>query len=610
MKNLGYAQVFFNSEFKSKNQDVLSESGLYTGLIINSQATSMTRLPTKLDPASRYRKAEQFLAALDPDWQALVAHVGPCIHQPRPERDPYEALIRSVVYQQLHTRAAERILQRLIDIYPHGHCPTPEEVLATPYETLRACGLSGAKANSILGLAQARLDGIIPDQATALQMPDEELIKRLTTLRGIGRWTVEMMMMYTLEHEDILPADDFGVREGYRNLKRLDKAPSARALREIGQAWAPYRSVASWYLWRMPKQAATPYQSEAQRWQAIVDRDQNADAHFVYAVPSTGIYARPSAASRRPNKEHVRYFDTAEQAEQAGFRASRHRHADRQQQSAQRHDLIVQACRLIETRNPAPKLEELAESLGMSPYHFHRIFKAQTGLTPHAYAKAHRSQRLRDELDKTGQSITDAIYEAGYGTHSQFYDESHTMLGMQAKAFRKQGQGSRIRFAIAQCSLGALLVAESERGICAISLGDDAKILLEQLQDRFKAAELIGADPQFNQRVAQVVAMVEEPALGLDLPLDIQGTAFQQRVWEFLRHIPVGQTLSYTEIAERLGMPKGARAVARACATNTLAIAIPCHRVVRHSGDLAGYRWGLERKKTLLERERAQKTLP
>lgn len=405
----------------------------------------MTRLPSKPDPASRYREAEQFLAALDPDWQALVAHVGPCIHQPRPERDPYEALIRSVVYQQLHTRAAERILQRLIDIYPHGHCPSPEEVLATPYETLRACGLSGAKANSILGLAQARLDGIIPDQATALQMPDEELIKQLTTLRGIGRWTVEMMMMYTLEHEDILPADDFGVRDGYRNLKRLDTAPTARALREIGQAWAPYRSVASWYLWRMPKQAA--------------------------ALSS---------------------------------------HSDAQHQ--------------------------------------------------------------------------------------------------QAKTLPKQGQSSRIRFAMAQCSLGALLVAENERGICAISLGDDPGVLLEQLQDRFQAAELMEADPQLNQRVAHIVTMVEEPALALNLPLDIQGTAFQQKVWELLRHIPVGQTLSYTQIAKRLGMPKGARAVARACATNTLAIAIPCHRVVRQSGDLAGYRWGLERKKALLERERSEAT--
>ncbi|WP_319002370.1 bifunctional DNA-binding transcriptional regulator/O6-methylguanine-DNA methyltransferase Ada [Alcaligenes sp. 13f] len=335
-----------------------------------------------------------------------------------------------------------------------------------------------------------------------------------------------------------------------------------------------------------------------------MERDRQADAHFVYAVPSTGVYARPSAASRRPNKEHVLYFDTPEQAEQAGFRASRHKHADRQQQSAQRQALIIQACRLIETQMPAPTLDELAQSLEMSAYHFHRIFKAQTGLTPHAYAKAHRSQRVRQELDKSGQSITDAIYEAGYSTHSQFYDESHTMLGMPASAFRKQGQGSTIHFAIAQCSLGALLVAQSDRGICAISLGDDPRVLLEQLQHRFKAADLIGADPQFNQRVAQVVAMVEEPALGLSLPLDIQGTAFQQRVWTLLRHIPVGQTVSYTELAERLGIPNGARAVARACASNTLAVAIPCHRVVRQSGDLAGYRWGLERKKTLLERER------
>lgn len=557
------------------------------------------------DAPGRYSEAERFLAGLDADWQALVETVGPCVHQPRPERDPYEALVRAVVYQQLHTRAADRILQRLLALYPHGRCPAPDELLSTPVDALRACGLSGAKTASILGLAQARLDGRIPDQQTALLMPDQELIHGLSQLRGIGRWAVEMMLIYTLEREDILPADDFGVREGYRRLKKLDQAPAARDLRELGQAWSPYRSLAAWYLWRVPRIEAAPYATQAQRWQAIVERDSRADAHFVYAVLSTGTYASPSAAARRPKQENVRYFDTPEQAQQAGFRPSRHRHADRRQQALQHQQAVTQACRLIEDAENAPSLDELADAVGMSPYHFHRIFKAQTGLTPRAYAQAHRARRLRRQLDDPRTRITDAIYEAGYGAQSRFYEESQALLGMPASAFRKAGQGAIIRFAIAQCSLGALLVAESERGICAISLGDDPELLLRELQDRFQAAELIGADPGFNQRVAQVVALVETPSAGLALPLDIRGTAFQQRVWEILRSIPAGQTVTYTEIAQRMGQPRAVRAVARACATNALAVAIPCHRVVRQDGDLAGYRWGLDRKRSLLERERS-----
>ncbi|WP_454007018.1 bifunctional DNA-binding transcriptional regulator/O6-methylguanine-DNA methyltransferase Ada [Alcaligenes sp. Marseille-Q7550] len=557
------------------------------------------------DAPGRYSEAERFLAGLDADWQALVETVGPCVHQPRPERDPYEALVRAVVYQQLHTRAADRILQRLLALYPHGRCPAPDELLATPVDALRACGLSGAKTASILGLAQARLDGRIPDQQTAVLMPDQELIHGLSQLRGIGRWTVEMMLIYTLEREDILPADDFGVREGYRRLKKLEQAPAARVLRELGQAWSPYRSLAAWYLWRVPRIDSTPYATQAQRWQAIVERDSRADAHFVYAVLSTGTYASPSAAARRPKQENVRYFDTPEQAQQAGFRPSRHRHADRRQQALQHQQAVTQACRLIEDAENAPSLDELAAAVGMSPYHFHRIFKAQTGLTPRAYAQAHRARRLRRQLDDPRTRITDAIYEAGYGAQSRFYEESQALLGMPASAFRKAGQGATIRFAIAQCSLGALLVAESERGICAISLGDDPELLLRELQDRFQAAELIGADPGFNQRVAQVVALAETPSAGLALPLDIRGTAFQQRVWEILRSIPAGQTVTYTEIAQRMGQPRAVRAVARACATNALAVAIPCHRVVRQDGDLAGYRWGLDRKRSLLERERS-----
>lgn len=269
--------------------------------------------------------------------------------------------------------------------------------------------------------------------------------------------------------------------------------------------------------------------------------------------------------------------------------------------------LVVQACHLIEQAETPPSLEQLAAQLGMSRFHFHRIFKAETGLTPKAYADAFRARRLRAGLDRAAAggsgSITDAIYDAGFNANSRFYETAEARLGMQAREYRAGGRNATIRFAVGQTSLGAILVAQSRRGICAILLGDDPDRLVRDLQDQFPKAQLIGGDSGFEQLVAQVVGFVEAPALGLNLPLDVRGTAFQERVWQALREIPPGVVVSYAQVAERIGSPKSARAVAQACGANAIAVAIPCHRVVCKDGDLSGYRWGVERKRELLERE-------
>jgi AraC family transcriptional regulator, regulatory protein of adaptative response / methylated-DNA-[protein]-cysteine methyltransferase len=268
---------------------------------------------------------------------------------------------------------------------------------------------------------------------------------------------------------------------------------------------------------------------------------------------------------------------------------------------------VAAACRILETSERPPKLDELAERVGLSAYHFHRSFKRTTGLTPREYAAAHCETRVRGELGR-GATVTDAIYAAGYNSHGRFYEQADAVLGMKPSSYRAGGANTQIRFAVGQCSLGAILVAQSERGICAILLGDDPDALARDLQDRFPRAELIGGDGDFETLVAQVVGFVETPRVGLDLPLDIRGTAFQQRVWNALRAIPPGKRLSYAELARRIGAPKATRAVASACAANPIAVAIPCHRVVRRDGTLSGYRWGVERKRALLEKEKQAKS--
>jgi AraC family transcriptional regulator, regulatory protein of adaptative response / methylated-DNA-[protein]-cysteine methyltransferase len=270
--------------------------------------------------------------------------------------------------------------------------------------------------------------------------------------------------------------------------------------------------------------------------------------------------------------------------------------------SSQHTVLVTEACRIIEQAERVPNLQQLAERVGISSFHFHRLFKQATGLTPKQYALAQREQRLRAAL-RDGNNITHAIIDAGYQSNSRFYAKAHAVLGMNASHYRAGGAHTEIRFAIGECSLGSILVAQSPRGICAILLGNDPEALLHDLQDRFPQANLIGGDRDFEQVVARVVGLVETPSLGLDLPLDIRGTAFQQRVWQALRRIPPGSTASYTEIARLIGAPTAARAVASACAANALAVVIPCHRVVRNDGGLSGYRWGVARKRALLDRE-------
>jgi len=337
-------------------------------------------------------------------------------------------------------------------------------------------------------------------------------------------------------------------------------------------------------------------------WAAVVARDASFAGQFYIAVKTTGVYCRPGCPARLPKRDNVRFFDTRDEAERAGFRPCKRCKPNQPSLDQVHAAKVAQACRLIEAADEAPKLDALAEIVGLSPYHFHRIFKQTVGVTPKAYAVAHRNKRVRAELP-TSDTVTAAIYGAGFNSNGRFYANASEVLGMAPTDFREGGAGQDIRFAIAECWLGLVLIAESEKGVCAILFGDDPEELRCDLQDQFPRARLIGSDKSFEELTAKVIAFVEAPGQGLDLPLDIRGTAFQHRVWDALRRIPVGSTASYAEIAEKIGAPKAMRAVARACATNRIAVAIPCHRVVRSDGGLSGYRGGVERKRALLAKE-------
>ena len=342
------------------------------------------------------------------------------------------------------------------------------------------------------------------------------------------------------------------------------------------------------------------------RWAAVVARDHGADGTFFYSVATTGVYCRPSCGSRLANPKNVRFHETVAEAARAGFRPCRRCRPDQPPLEQLHAARVAEACRVIETAEAMPTLAVLADGVGLSLYHFHRVFKATTGVTPRAYAATHRAKRVRDELAGGHKTVTEAIYDAGFNSSSRFYETSGEFLGMRPTDYRAGGVDTEIRFAVGECSLGSVLVAQTRKGVCAILLGDDAGALVRDLQDRFPRATLVGGDVAFEQTVARVIGFVERPALGLDLPLDVRGTAFQQRAWAALRQIPIGSTVSYADIASRIGAPKSARAVAQACGANVLAVAIPCHRVVRTDGSLSGYRWGVSRKKNLLAREGAE----
>jgi AraC family transcriptional regulator of adaptative response/methylated-DNA-[protein]-cysteine methyltransferase len=338
------------------------------------------------------------------------------------------------------------------------------------------------------------------------------------------------------------------------------------------------------------------------RWQYIVRRDASADGRFFYSVKTTGVYCRPSCGSRQPRPENVTFHATAADAARAGFRPCKRCQPDRRGTPNRQQQLVAAMCRLIERSESAPTLRELAEHVGLSSFYAHRLFKAATGLTPHGYFRARRGARLRHTL-RESNSVSSAIYGAGFNSSGRFYAEAPARLGMTPSRFRAGGSAERIYFAIGECSLGSILVASSERGVCAIALGDAPEPLLSDLEQQFPNAELLGGDHRFERLVARVVGLVERPRRFEGLPLDIRGTAFQERVWQALRQVAPGSTLTYSELARRIGEPAAVRAVARACASNRLAVAIPCHRVVRADGELSGYRWGVERKRQLLELE-------
>lgn len=338
------------------------------------------------------------------------------------------------------------------------------------------------------------------------------------------------------------------------------------------------------------------------RWKQIVSRDASANGQFYYSVLTTGIYCRPSCGARTPRPENIDFHATIEAAEAAGFRACK-RCKPKQPFLYEVHaEMVSNVCRMIEQSEKVPSLAQLAEYVRLSVYHFHRIFKTITGLTPKAYADAHKAKSMRKCLENK-TTITDAIYEAGYGSNSRFYESSSQVLGMKPSVYRKGGVKTDIHFALGECSLGSILVAMSAIGVCAIALDDNPEKLIKDLQDQFPYSNLIGGNQQFESMVAEVVGFVEAPHLGCGLPLDIQGTVFQQRVWQALREIPCGTTATYSELASKIGNPNAVRAVASACAANKLAVAIPCHRVIRNDGSISGYRWGVERKQTLLFKE-------
>jgi AraC family transcriptional regulator, regulatory protein of adaptative response / methylated-DNA-[protein]-cysteine methyltransferase len=341
---------------------------------------------------------------------------------------------------------------------------------------------------------------------------------------------------------------------------------------------------------------------DEEKWAAVVHRDVRADSVFYYSVRTTGVYCRPSCAARLARRENVRFHATTTEAEAAGFRPCKRCRPNEPPLAARRAEAIAKACRLIEEAEEAPDFDAVAANVGMSRFHFQRVFRAITGLTPKAWAQAHRANRVREQL-KRSATVTDAIYEAGFNSSGRFYATTDRMLGMKPTDFREGGSNTEIRFAIGETSLGSVLVAASDKGVCAILFGEDPSSLAEDLQARFPRARLVGGDRAFEKWVAKVVGFVEAPRLGLDLPLDLRGTVFQRRVWKALQEIPIGSTASYSEVAKRVGAPRSARAVAQACAANRLAVAIPCHRVVKSDGGLSGYRWGVERKRALLARE-------
>jgi AraC family transcriptional regulator of adaptative response/methylated-DNA-[protein]-cysteine methyltransferase len=349
--------------------------------------------------------------------------------------------------------------------------------------------------------------------------------------------------------------------------------------------------------------------NEDELWRAVETKDRQFDGRFVFAVSSTGIYCRPSCPSRRPHRERVSFFKLPAGAEAAGFRACLRCHPQAAGVRDPQTELVRRTCELIKElqEEGTVNLTTLGRRLGVSSFHLQRTFKSIMGVTPRQYAEARRISGFKASV-REGESIAGAMYDAGFGSSSRLYERATAELGMTPATYARGGQGMRINFAISECSFGQLLVAATERGICAVRLGDSASGLETDLRNEFFAAQLERHEEPLGQWVKQIVEHLAGGRPNLDLPLDVRATAFQRSVWEALQRIPYGSTSSYSEVAKAIGRPTAVRAVARACATNPVALVIPCHRVIREDQSLGGYRWGLERKKKLLARERLIKS--
>lgn len=354
------------------------------------------------------------------------------------------------------------------------------------------------------------------------------------------------------------------------------------------------------------RQPKPRYASDLQRWRAVLARDRQADGAFVFAVRTTGVFCRPSCPARRPNRDNVLFFAGPDSALRSGYRACKRCRPAESVDGSPHATAVAAACRLLERQGDAASLQELAAQAGLSPWHFQRTFKALTGVTPKAYAAAVRAGRLRQAL-ASEPSVTDAALAAGFASHGRLYNAAPGALGMSPRQFQRGGTGTAIRYSLGRSWLGHVLVAATDRGVCWLALGDDRDDLQRELRQQFPQAKLGAGDAKFVALIKRAIRLIERPEHSTDLPLDIQGTAFQCRVWQALREIPAGVTLTYTELARQLGRPRSVRAVASACAANKLAVAVPCHRVVRSDGGLAGYRWGVERKRKLLRRERGER---
>ncbi|QDU39940.1 Bifunctional transcriptional activator/DNA repair enzyme Ada [Maioricimonas rarisocia] len=348
---------------------------------------------------------------------------------------------------------------------------------------------------------------------------------------------------------------------------------------------------------------ATATRSDDDRWQAVLNRDPAADGMFYYAVRTTGIYCRPVCTARRPNRSNVEFFESAPEAERHGYRSCLK--CRPHEAVSPLPEAVLTACRTIDAADAPPSLEDLGRKVGLSPGHLHRLFRSTIGMTPRQYAEAGRAERFRRRLQQR-EPVTHALHAAGYQSASTLYESAGETLGMTPAHYRNGGTGESIRAAVVRCSLGWIAVAATERGVCMVEPGDDSAELESLVTSRFPNAEVDGNDDQFRQWVSQLVSCVDGLDDGQQLPLDLKGTVFQRRVWTLLRSIPPGTTITYTELAKKLGKPTAARAVASACAANQLAVVVPCHRVVRSDGSLSGYRWGVERKRELLDRESSE----